>query len=227
MEPKGTEAFVDKQMAALEVSPGWTPDKAGALQRYRAMAGANRQRRLWAAGGLAAACALGLAFPATRVFAERCVAACVAETVAVGQRLGIGTAPGFTLIDASGKTVRLADFRGKVVLLNFWATWCPPCMQEIPWFVEYQAKYEADGLVVLGVSMDESGWEAVRPLLAKMPVNYRIMLGNDAVAREFGGVNSLPSTFLIDRAGRVAVTREGIVDRTALEQQLHSLLTAR
>ena len=93
--------------------------------------------------------------------------------------------------------------------------------------MEFQAKYEADGLVVLGVSMDESGWDAVQPLLAKMPVNYRIMLGNDAVAREFGGVNSLPSTFLIDRAGRVAVTREGVVDRTALEQQLHSLLTAR
>lgn len=227
MEPEVTESFVDKRMAALGAPPGWTPDKAGALQRYRATAVVRRQRRLWAAGGLAATCAVALAFPATRVFAERCVAACVAETVAVGQRLGIGAAPGFMLTDASGKTVRLADFQGKVVLLNFWATWCPPCMQEIPWFVEFQTKYESEGLVVLGVSMDEGGWDAVRPLLAKMPVNYRIMLGNDAVTREFGGVNSLPSTFLIDRAGRVAVTHEGIVDRAGLERELHSLLTAR
>jgi peroxiredoxin len=227
MEPKNTESFVDRQMASLEASPGWSPDKATGLKRYRATETLRRQRRLWVAGGAAAACAVVLAFPATRVFAERCVAACVAETVAVGHRLGIGAAPGFTLTDASGKTVRLADFRGKVVLLNFWATWCLPCMQEIPWFTEFQAKYEAEGLVVLGVSMDEGGWDAVRPLLGKMAVNYRMMLGNDAVAKEFGGVNSLPSTFLIDRAGRVAVTHEGIVDRTALERELHSLLTAR
>jgi peroxiredoxin len=227
MEPKNTESFVDRQMASLEALPGWSPDKAAGLKRYRATETARRQRRLWAAGGAAAACAVVLAFPATRVLAERCVAACVAETVAVGHRLGIGAAPGFTLTDASGKTVRLADFRGKVVLLNFWATWCPPCMREIPWFTEFQAKYEAEGLVVLGVSMDEGGWDAVRPLLGKMPVNYRMMLGNDAVAKEFGGVNSLPSTFLIDRAGRVAVTHEGIVDRTALERELHSLLASR
>lgn len=99
-----------------------------------------------------------LAFPGTRVFAERCAAACVAGTVAVGQRLGITAVPAFPLTDASGQTVRLADFRGKVVLLNFWATWCPPCKTEIPWFVEFQSKYEAAGLVVLGISMDEEGW---------------------------------------------------------------------
>ena len=67
-------------------------------------------------------------------------------------------AAAFTLTDASGQMVRLADFRGKVVLLNFWATWCPPCKTEIPWFVEFQSKYEAVGLVVLGISMDEEGW---------------------------------------------------------------------
>ena len=155
------------------------------------------------------------------------MAACVAETVAVGQRLGITAAPGFTLTDASGQLARLADFRGKVVLLNFWATWCPPCKTEIPWFVEFQNKYETAGLVVLGISMDEDGWTAVRPFLEKMPVNYRMMVGNDAVAREFGGVASLPLTFLIDRAGRVVWSHAGIADRAELDGRLRELLAER
>jgi len=213
-------------MASLETAAGWTPDLAGAMRRRQALTSARRRRRVWAACGVTAAFAGLLAYPATRVFAERCVAACVAETVAVRQKLGIASAPGFTLTDAAGQTVRLADFRGKVVLLNFWATWCPPCKMEIPWFVEFQRKYEAEGLVVLGVSMDEDGWTSVRPCLEKMPVNYRIMVGNDAIAREFGGIASLPSTFLIDRSGRVVESHEGIVGRVDMENRLKNLLTA-
>ena len=97
----------------------------------------------------------------------------MAETVAVGQRLGVTAAPAFTLTDASGQTVRLADFRGKVVLLNFWATWCPPCKTEIPWFVELQNEYERAGLVVFGFSVDDMGWTAVRPAWAGGNVAYR------------------------------------------------------
>ncbi len=212
-------------MAALTAEPGWTTDTARALQRYQAVAAARRRRRVWVVCGAAAACVFVLAFPGTRVFAERCVAACVAETVAVGQRLGVTAVPAFTLTDASGQTVRLADFRGKVVLLNFWATWCPPCKTEIPWFVEFQSKYEAAGLVVLGISMDEEGWAAVRPFMEKNPVNYRMMAGNDAVAREFGGVASLPSTFLIDRSGRVVWSHSGIADRAELDGRLRAMLT--
>ena len=225
MESNITESFVTKRMGSLEAEPGWTPGTAGALRRYQVATVARRRRRIWAACGAAAAFACLLAFPATRVLAERCVAACVAETVAVGQRLGITAAPAFTLTDAAGKPVRLADFRGKVVLLNFWATWCPPCRREIPWFMEFQRKHEEAGLVVLGISMDEEGWTAVRPFLETMPVNYRMLLGNGAVAREFGGVNSLPSTFLIDRAGRVADSYTGLADRAAMEDRLRALLT--
>lgn len=227
MEPKITESFVEKRLGELQVPAGWTPGTALALARYREEAARRRRVRTWswAAGGAAAACACILAFPVPRVFAARCVAACVAETVAVGQRLGITAAPGFTLTDASGKVVRLADFRGRFVLLNFWATWCPPCKMEIPWFVEFQRKYEEAGLVVLGVSMDEDGWAAVRPCLEKLPVNYRMMVGDAAIAGEFGGIETLPSTFLIDRTGRVAGSHAGIVDRTAFEEQLRMLLT--
>ncbi len=98
------------------------------------------------------------------------------------------TAPDFSLDDANGHTIRLSDYRGRVVLLNFWATWCPPCKIEIPWFVEFQNQYQADGLTVLGVSMDEDGWKAVRPFLAARKINYPIVVGNDDVSRRYGGI---------------------------------------
>jgi peroxiredoxin len=99
-------------------------------------------------------------------------------------------APNFTLKDADGRNVSLSDYKGKVVLLNFWATWCGPCKLEIPWFVEFEQKYKDRGFAVLGVSMDEDGWEVVKPYLAKTKVNYRILLGNDDVAKLYGGVDS-------------------------------------
>ncbi|MFN0102751.1 MAG: TlpA family protein disulfide reductase [Bryobacteraceae bacterium] len=239
MEPNLTDNWVDRRLATLETGDGWSPDPALGLQRCRHAAAARKRRaKTWAfaASGATAACACLLAFPATRVFAQRCVNACVAETAAVGQFFGFTTprpadarraAPDFSLTDASGNAVRLAGFKGKVVLLNFWATWCPPCKTEIPWFVEFQRAYGDAGLVVLGVSMDENGWESVRPSLETMPVNYRIMVGNDEIARQFGGVETLPTTFLIDRAGRIAVSHAGLADRTAMAERIEALLAER
>ena len=119
-------------------------------------------------------------------------------------------APDFTLKDADGKTVRLSDYKGKVVLLDFWATWCGPCKIEIPWFMEFEQQFKDKGFAVVGVSMDEDGWSAVKPYLARMNVNYRIVLGNDKVGDQYGGVDSLPTTFLIDRQGRIAATHVGL-----------------
>ena len=118
-------------------------------------------------------------------------------------------APAFTLKDSSGRDVRLADYQGKVVLLNFWATWCGPCKAEIPWFVEFEKKYQNEGLVVLGVSMDEDGWKSVRPYLDKMTVSYKPLLGDESVAAKYGGIESLPLTLLIDRQGRIAARHVG------------------
>jgi peroxiredoxin len=119
-------------------------------------------------------------------------------------------APDFALKDANGATVHLSDYKGKVVLLDFWATWCCPCKVEIPWFMEFEQQYKDRGFAVLGVSMDEGGWTEVKPYVEKQKINYRILLGNDQVGEAYGGVDSLPTTFLIDRDGRIASKHEGI-----------------
>jgi peroxiredoxin len=119
-------------------------------------------------------------------------------------------APDFALKDASGATVRLADYKGKVVVLDFWATWCGPCKIEIPWFMEFEQQYKDRGFAVLGVSMDEGGWDDVKPYIEQRKINYRILMGTDAVGQAYGGVDSLPTTFIIDRAGRIAVVHVGL-----------------
>lgn len=133
-------------------------------------------------------------------------------------------APAFSLKDSNGQTVQLSDYRGRVVLLNFWATWCGPCKSEIPWFVEFERQYKDRGFAVLGVSMDEDGWDVVKPFLAGMNVNYRVLMGDEAVAQAYGGVESLPTSFIIDRQGRIAATHIGLVSRGAYEKDLEALL---
>ena len=135
-------------------------------------------------------------------------------------------APDFALKDADGRTVHLSDYKGKVVLLDFWATWCGPCRMEIPWFIEMQRQNRDRGFEVLGVSMDDNGWEDVKPFLAEMKVNYRIVIGNDATAEVYGGVESLPTTFLIDREGRIAVVHVGLTSRKDIQDGVEQLLQA-
>ena len=134
-------------------------------------------------------------------------------------------APDFTLKDANGNSVKLSDFRGKVVLLNFWATWCGPCALEIPWFVEFQQQLKSRGLEVVGVSMDEEGWSAIKPFLAEHKVNYHVLLGDDSVSQLYGGIDSLPTTFIIDRDGRIAVPPHvGLAGKNEYLQEIQSVL---
>jgi peroxiredoxin len=135
-------------------------------------------------------------------------------------------APEFALKDADGRTVRLADYKGKVILLDFWATWCGPCKIEIPWFVEFERKHKDRGFAVIGVSMDEEGWEIVKPFTSKMGVNYRMLLGDDSTAQLYGGVEALPTTFLIDREGRVAAVHVGLASKSDFENGIEHLLQA-
>lgn len=133
-------------------------------------------------------------------------------------------APDFNLKDANGTQVKLSDYRGKVVLLNFWATWCGPCKMEIPWFMEFEQKFKDQGFAVLGVSMDEDGWDAVKPYIQNHKINYRILMGDDAVGNLYGGIDSLPSTFIIDRDGRVASAHIGLVGKKDYEQEIEHLV---
>jgi peroxiredoxin len=119
-------------------------------------------------------------------------------------------APGFTLKDSSGATVKLSDYKGKVVLLDFWATWCGGCRVEIPWLMEFEQTYRDKGFAVLGVSMDEDGWNAVKPFLRDRKLNYRILMGSEQAAQLYGGLKALPETILIDRTGRIASVHVGI-----------------
>lgn len=137
-------------------------------------------------------------------------------------------APDFTLQDANGDSVKLSDYRGKVVLLNFWATWCGPCTVEIPWFVEFEQQFKSKGLEVVGISMDEDGWPAIKPFVAEHKVNYRILLGTDSVSDLYGGVDSLPTTFLIDRNGRFAFSPHiGLAGKDEYLNEIQSLLGIR
>ena len=137
-------------------------------------------------------------------------------------------APDFILKDGNGATTKLSDYRGKVVLLDFWATWCGPCKIEIPWFMEFEQNYKDRGFAVIGVSMDEDGWDAVKPYIQARKINYRILLGNDQVGQLYGGVESLPTTFLIDRAGRIASVHIGLeTGKDGFSNEITNLLGAR
>jgi len=120
------------------------------------------------------------------------------------------TAPEFSLKDSNGQTVHLTDYKGKVVLLDFWATWCGPCKIEIPWFMEFEQQFKNRGFAVLGVSMDEDGWEAVKPYIEDHKINYRVLLGNEEVSDIYGGLDALPTTLLIDRQGKIASVHIGL-----------------
>jgi len=159
-----------------------------------------------------------------------CATACSSSKPAESPRLRPAgkrpAAPDFALKDVHGQTVRLSDFKGKVVLLNFWATWCAPCKVEIPWFMDFEQKYKDRGLVVLGVSMDEEGWEVVKPFLDRMKINYRVVIGNDEVSQSYGGVDALPTTLLVDRNGMIASKHEGLAPKSEYEKEILGLLDA-
>jgi peroxiredoxin len=134
------------------------------------------------------------------------------------------SAPEFELKDADGKTVRLSDYKGKVVLLDFWATWCGPCKIEIPWFIDFERKYKDQGFAVIGVSMDEEGWSVVKPFVSELAINYRVLQGSDATAQLYGGVEALPTTFLIDRDGKIASTHVGLAGKDDIEDGIKKLV---
>ena len=236
-EQSPVNAWIEDKLASLRPPIEWQPNVdvgRALLKRGQRAASFRRQAVLCAA---AAAIAVGgvLAFPQPRVLAQRCVDACVAGTNGLGQFLGIKAkagslaierkpAPLFALADVHGNTVNLAEMRGKVVIVNFWATWCAPCEAEIPWFTEFHERFHDRGFTVVGVSMDDDGWTSIHPYLQQRGVDYPVVLGDERLADAYGGIESLPSTFLIDKTGRVAFVHVGLVAKTTYENEIMQLI---
>jgi len=133
-----------------------------------------------------------------------------------------GNAPEFTLADLHGDNVSLADFRGKVVILDFWATWCPPCKQEIPDFINLQSKYASKGLQVVGIALDEP--DKVKSFARENGMNYPVLLGNDQIAALYGGIDGIPTSFIIDRKGDIVTRFEGFRSKEDFEGEISKLL---
>ncbi|MDH5405631.1 MAG: TlpA family protein disulfide reductase [Candidatus Aminicenantes bacterium] len=132
-------------------------------------------------------------------------------------------APDFALPDLEGKTVKLSDFKGNVIILDFWATWCPPCVQEIPHFIELYEQYKENGFQMIGIAIQSGSATNVKQFVEKHGINYPILMGNKEITREYGGINAIPTTFVIDRQGRIVEKYIGYRAKEIFEKQLKSL----
>jgi len=229
--------WVDERLAFLTPHETWSPDVPCAQSRLREELAAPRphwSRMIgWSAVLVAASLIIAVALtsaPAPRVLAQRCIDCSVAIWQSIAPSTAVANlypvdqrhpAEGFELKDANGTFVRLSDLKGKVVVVNFWATWCGGCQTEIPWFVEFYNKYKDAGLEIVGVSLDEDGWKSVRPYLAQKPIPYHIALANDAMRDK---LTTLPVTILIDRGGRTALTQLGVPAKVTYQADIEALL---
>ena len=237
--------WVEDRLAKLNPDADWHPSVAGALarceDRHAGRPSAGGWLRLLAVVAIAMICVL--TFPQPRALAARvmapCVEACenlVSTPVDFHYRIHRMiwslhswmhlTAPDFALTDSKGDNFQLSDYAGKVVLLNFWATWCRPCSEEIPWFIEFQREHESEGFAVIGVSVDQDGWKAVKPVMESLKINYRVAIANGDVVREYGGIESLPFSLLIDPDGRPVFKHVGITSKNQFEKAIARALEA-
>jgi peroxiredoxin len=147
---------------------------------------------------------------------------------AAGPGLSVGdvtgqSAPDFTLPTIDGKQVKLSELRGKAVLVNFWATWCGPCKLEIPWFLDLQKQYGSQGLVILGIAMDDNP-DVVPKFAQEMKIDYPVLIGNEKVAEQYGGVEGLPQTFYVGRDGRIVKKVAGVISHSDVEDGIKQAL---
>ncbi|MFC1623743.1 TlpA disulfide reductase family protein [Candidatus Omnitrophota bacterium] len=133
-------------------------------------------------------------------------------------------APDFTLLDVNGDEKRLSDFKGSVIVLNFWASWCPPCRAEIPDFIELYDEYKDEGLEIIGIALDQNPDKIIGPFIEENKINYPILLGDGKVDALYGGIVSIPTTFLIDREGGIRKKYRGFTHKRVFEEDIKELL---
>lgn len=227
--------WTDERLALLGPDGAWQPDlEQGLAALFRHRDRSKRRRTALFVGVVAALGGAALvALPAPRAFAQKVCDSCIAlwQTITVpppgtpriDAEVIRPAAPDFSRPDSSGAPVRLSDFRGRVVLLSFWATWCPPCRMEAPWFVEFQKAYAVRGFSAIGISFDD-GWNPVTAFVAENGINYPMVMGDDALAASFGGIRQLPATLILDRSGRIAVMHAGLVSKSQIQGEIEALL---
>jgi thiol-disulfide isomerase/thioredoxin len=176
---------------------------------------------LWAAGaGVVVLLGAGCGRGEEKAAATETTAASVAPVTLPVLR----KAPEWALEDVDGREVKAADFKGKVVVVDFWATWCPPCRKEIPDYVALQEKYRERGLVIVGFSMDEGPAAEAKAFGGQFKVNYPLVMADADTAEAFGGIEGLPTAFVIDRAGNIRHVKLGLAKAAEFEALVASLL---
>jgi cytochrome c biogenesis protein CcmG/thiol:disulfide interchange protein DsbE len=133
-------------------------------------------------------------------------------------------APNFSLTTGEGKTVDLSKLKGKVVVVNFWATWCGPCRSEIPGMLEVYDKYKSKGLEIVGISLDRDGWKVVRPYVEKTKMTYPVVLGDESVVKAYGGIEAIPTTFVVDKKGNIVEKHVGYMSKEDFEKKVKKVL---
>jgi thiol-disulfide isomerase/thioredoxin len=133
-------------------------------------------------------------------------------------------APDFTLPTTDGKQLKLSDYKGKVVIIDFWATWCPPCRKGIPDLIELKKQYGSKGVEIIGVSVDQETKPDVVPFIKEYKINYPVVYGNMNVYQQYGGIRAIPTSFIVDKEGKIVASHEGLISKSAYENYIKKLL---
>lgn len=135
-----------------------------------------------------------------------------------------GMAADFILPSTDGKQLKLSDYRGKVVIVDFWATWCPPCRRGIPDLIALKNEYGSKGLEIIGVSTDTDSKDEVVPFMKQMGINYPVVYGNMGVYQQYGGIEAIPTSFVIDQKGKIVESYQGLMPKSTYEEHINKLL---